>query len=136
MFWDLRVRGLEAQALEPLKALDEMRGGAYPEDRAVPAVVSRLNAIPEYRRLFAARIRRNDARERSNLGRALAAFQRTLVASNTPFDRYMRGETTALSPTRFVAWSSFSRWDASTAIAGRCFRTSPLTCLACRTTRS
>ena len=27
MFWDLRVRSLEAQALEPLKALDEMRGG-------------------------------------------------------------------------------------------------------------
>lgn len=33
-----------------------------------------------------------------NLGRALAAFQRTLVASNTPFDRYMRGDATALSP--------------------------------------
>ena len=33
-----------------------------------------------------------------NLGRALAAFQRTLVATNTPFDRYMRGDTTALSP--------------------------------------
>ena len=32
-----------------------------------------------------------------NLGRALAAFQRTLVAVNSPFDRYMRGDTTALS---------------------------------------
>ena len=32
-----------------------------------------------------------------NLGRALAAFQRTLVAANSPFDRYMRGDTTALS---------------------------------------
>jgi cytochrome c peroxidase len=32
-----------------------------------------------------------------NLGRALAAFQRTLVAANSPFDRYMRGETGALS---------------------------------------
>jgi cytochrome c peroxidase len=27
MFWDLGVRSLEAQALGPLKALDEMRGG-------------------------------------------------------------------------------------------------------------
>src|SRR6185295_4914456 len=26
MFWDLRVRSLETQALEPLKALEEMRG--------------------------------------------------------------------------------------------------------------
>ena len=37
-----------------------------------------------------------------NLGRALAAFQRTLVAVNSPFDRYMRGETTAMVPT--AAW--------------------------------
>ena len=49
MFWDLRVRGLEAQALEPIKALEEMRGDAYPEHRALPAVVARLNAIAEYR---------------------------------------------------------------------------------------
>ena len=63
MFWDLRVRGLEAQALEPLKALDEMRGGTYPEDRAVPAVVSRLNAIAEYRQLFAGAFDEKQARE-------------------------------------------------------------------------
>ena len=53
MFWDLRVRSLEAQALEPIKAFEEMRGGAYPEDRAVSAAVSRVNGIAEYRRLFA-----------------------------------------------------------------------------------
>ena len=39
MFWDLRVRSLEAQALEPIKALEEMRGDAYPEDRALRAAV-------------------------------------------------------------------------------------------------
>ena len=97
MFWDLRVRGLEAQALEPLKALEEMRGGTYPEARAVPAVVSRLNAIAEYRQLFAGAFGENRPVNERNLGRALAAFQRTLVASNTPFDRYMRGDIAALS---------------------------------------
>jgi cytochrome c peroxidase len=97
MFWDLRVRSLEAQALEPLKALEEMRGSAFPEDRAIPAVVSRLAGISEYRRLFARAFGGNTAVTEANLGRALAAFQRTLVAANTPFDRYMRGETTALS---------------------------------------
>jgi cytochrome c peroxidase len=98
MFWDIRVRSLEAQALEPIKAVEEMRGGAYPEDRAVPAVVSRLNAIPEYRRLFARAFEGSRPVNERNLGRALAAFQRTLVASNTPFDRYMRGDSSALSP--------------------------------------
>ena len=98
MFWDLRVQSLEAQALEPLKAVDEMRGGSYPEDRAVPAVIARVSAIPEYRRLFARAFGATRPVSEHNLGRALAAFQRTLVAANTPFDRYMRGETAALSP--------------------------------------
>ena len=98
MFWDLRVRSLEAQALEPLKALEEMRGGVYPDDRAVPSVVARLNANPEYRRLFARAFGGSTPVNDGNLGRALAAFQRTLLASNTPFDRYMRGDATALSP--------------------------------------
>ena len=98
MFWDLRVRSLEAQALEPIKAIEEMRGSTYPEDRAVTTVVSRLNAIPEYRRLFARAFEGNTPVTEQNLGRALAAFQRTLVTTNAPFDRYTRGETTALSP--------------------------------------
>jgi cytochrome c peroxidase len=97
MFWDLRVRSLEAQALEPLKAQDEMRGATYPEDGAVPGVVSRLNAIDEYRRLFARAFAERSPVNERNLGRALAAFERTLVVSNTPFDRYMRGDRTALS---------------------------------------
>lgn len=98
MFWDLRVHSLEKQALEPLKALEEMRGGGYAEDRAVAAVVARLTAIPEYRQLFAGAFGGTDAVNESNLGRALAAFQRTLVAANAPFDRYMRGEAAAMTP--------------------------------------
>ena len=44
-----------------------------------------------------ARVRRHIAVSEGNLGRALAAFQRTLVASNSPFDRYMRGDSTAMT---------------------------------------
>jgi cytochrome c peroxidase len=98
MFWDLRVRGLEAQALEPIKALEEMRGDSYPMDRALSTVVSRLDANAEYRRLFARAFPGTPSVTEENLGRALAAFQRTLVTTKAPFDRYMRGDTTALSP--------------------------------------
>jgi cytochrome c peroxidase len=97
MFWDLRVKSLEAQALEPLKAVDEMRGEAYAEDRALSEVVARLGGIPEYRRLFARAFGGNTPVSERNLGRALAAFQRSLVAANAPFDRYMRGVADALS---------------------------------------
>jgi cytochrome c peroxidase len=107
MFWDVRVRSLEAQALEPLKALDEMRGGTYPEEHAVAVVVARLNAIPEYRRLFARAFAETRPVNERNLGRAIAAFERTLVVSNTPFDRYMRGDATALSPEQVRGMEEF-----------------------------
>ena len=98
MFWDVRVRSLELQALEPIKALEEMRGNAYGEARAIPAVIARLSASAEYRRLFERAFAGRQPVSEQNLARALAAFQRTLVAANTPFDRYMRGDTTAMSP--------------------------------------
>jgi cytochrome c peroxidase len=107
MFWDLRVQSLEAQALEPLKALEEMRGSTYTEDRAVAAVVSRLSAVSEYRRLFADAFSGANPVNETNLGRALAAFQRTLIASNSPFDRYMRGDTTAMDPAQLRGMERF-----------------------------
>ena len=97
MFWDLRVRSLEMQALEPLKALEEMRGNAHPEERAVDAAIARVRAIPEYRRLFALAFGPGSPVSERNLGRALAAFQRTLVTANAPFDRYMRGDVSAMT---------------------------------------
>jgi cytochrome c peroxidase len=107
MFWDLRVRSLEAQALEPLKALDEMRGAALAEEGAVSTVVSRLDANAEYRRLFARAFGGQAPVNEQNLGRALAAFERTIVAANAPFDRYMRGETDALTPEQVRGMEQF-----------------------------
>ena len=107
MFWDLRVRSLEAQALEPLKAQDEMRGQGFVEDHAVAAVVARLTANAEYRRLFARAFGGAAPVNERNLGRALGAFERTLVVANTPFDRYMRGDTTALDPEQLRGMERF-----------------------------
>jgi cytochrome c peroxidase len=109
MFWDLRVQGLEAQSLEPLKAGDEMRGGAFPEDRAIAIVLDRLKAVPEYQRLFTRAFGGTAAVNEQNLGRALAAFQRSLVAMNAPFDRYMRGDTAALTSDQLRGMDRFSR---------------------------
>lgn len=97
MFWDDRAKGLEAQALLPILTFEEMRGHAYPEEDAVDTVVARLRAIPEYRSLFAEVFEGEDAVSAENLGKALAAFQRSLVANNSPYDRYMRGETNAMT---------------------------------------
>ena len=107
MFWDLRVRSLESQALEPIKALEEMRGDAYTEDRALKEVVARLSANTEYRAMFARAFGGNTPVSEQNLGRALAAFQRTIVATQSPFDRYMRGDTTAMTPLQLRGMERF-----------------------------
>src|SRR5690606_12313791 len=104
-----RALSLEAQALEPLKALEEMRGTTYPESAAVEAVVARLRAIPEYRARFSTAFPGPAPVNAENLGKALAAFQRTLVAVNSPFDRYMRGDASAMTPLQLRGMQRFQR---------------------------
>ena len=109
MFWDMRVASLESQALEPIKSFEEMRGDTYPEDKAVETVVARLNAIPEYRALFAKAFATENAVTGANLGKALAAFGRSLVANNSPFDRYMRGDRNAMTAGQIEGMRRFER---------------------------
>jgi cytochrome c peroxidase len=107
MFWDIRVRSLETQALEPIKSFEEMRGDAYPEDKALETVVARLNAIPEYRALFRKAFRGESAVNATNLGKAIASFGRSLVSNNSPFDRYMRGDRSAMTAAQLEGMERF-----------------------------
>jgi cytochrome c peroxidase len=97
MFWDLRKKSLESQALEPLKSHEEMRGNTYPRGEALARVVAKLQANAEYRSLFAGAFGGEQPVNAQNLGRAIAAFERTLLANNSPFDRYMRGDRSAMT---------------------------------------
>ena len=97
MFWDSRVRSLEAQALEPIKAFEEMRGSAYGEDVAVDSAIARLAAVPEYVVLFKQAFGPRTSIDAEQLAGAIAAFQRSLVAMNSPFDRFQAGDGSALT---------------------------------------
>ncbi len=121
MFWDSRVESLETQALEPIKSFEEMRGNTYPQDRAVEIVVARLSAIPEYRALFTKAFGGENAVTAANLGKALAAFQRSLVANNSPFDRYMRGDRSAMTPAQLRGMRRFERIGCANCHSGPMF---------------
>lgn len=97
MFWDVRAESLEKQALEPIKSLEEMRGRAYSEDAILEEVIHRLKEIEEYQELFSAAFGRKHAITQENLGKAIACYERTLLTNNSRFDRYMRGEESAIS---------------------------------------
>ncbi len=97
MFWDLRAHSLEEQAFMPVKTMEEMRGHGFEEGNIDAEIVRRLNRIPKYRDLFKQVFTGDSAVTDKNVSRALAAFQRSLLANNSPFDRYMRGDESAFS---------------------------------------
>lgn len=78
-FWDGRAATLEDQVIQPITNPLEM---AMPLD----AAVARLAATPEYPGLDVPTLRR-----------ALAAYVRTILAGNSPYDRYLAGDRTALT---------------------------------------
>ncbi len=84
LFVDGRAASLEAQALQPITHPDEM---ANP---GLASVMRRLAALPEYRapliRAFGS-ARPTPAR----VSAALAAYERTLLAGDSPFDRWHYG---------------------------------------------
>lgn len=97
MFWDFRAKGLEDQASFPVKAFEEMRGHQFNEEKIADEVVKRVGAIAQYRTLFKTAFPENDSVTLRNITKALAAFQRSLIANNSRFDQYMRGDKSALS---------------------------------------
>ena len=97
MFWDLRAESLEKQALEPIKAFEEMRGHDFDEEEILAEVVGRLTAIPEYREKFKNAFGSEAIISEELLGKAIASFERTLVTNNSRFDQYMRGDEDAIS---------------------------------------
>lgn len=107
MFWDNRVTSLEAQAIEPIKAMEEMRGLNYSETEILDEVVSRLKNIPEYQELFKTVF--NDGITIETIGKAIAAYERTLVANNARFDKYMRGDSTAISLSEKAGFNLFKK---------------------------
>lgn len=97
MFWDNRTLSLEAQVFGPLRNVDEMRGTSFGETEIVPEIVRRLSEVPEYVALFEAAFGSPTVTELA-IGQAIAAFERTLVARGSSFDRYMLGDESAMSP--------------------------------------
>ena len=88
LFWDGRSSSLEQQALIPIQSPLEM-------DQDLDELVKELSGIDGYagrfRQVFGRPLNKQD------IGRALAAFQRTLITRKSPLDRYLAGDKSALS---------------------------------------
>ncbi len=91
-FWDGRATSVETQALGPI---------LNPKEMAMPSeaeVLKRLNSDPKTVASFRAAFPgQSNPVTYENVGRAIGAFERTLLTPSR-FDRYLKGDETALTP--------------------------------------
>ena len=80
-FWDGRAATLEDQSIGPFANLIEHGFASHDE------LIKKINSIKGYKKLFSD-VYGKKKLTKENVGRAIAAFQRTLISGNSPFDRF------------------------------------------------
>jgi cytochrome c peroxidase len=86
-FWDGRARSLEEQAIGPIHNPIEM--GETHEN-----VVAKLNKIKGYQRQFRAVFGTDVSLQ--GIAEAIAAYERTVISTDSPFDKYVAGDSKAM----------------------------------------
>jgi cytochrome c peroxidase len=89
-FWDGRAATLEEQAKGPMESGKEMNLQASD-------CVQRVRDIPGYAAAFQ-RVFPTQPISIDVIAAAIATFERTVISRNAPFDRWVNGETRAISP--------------------------------------
>ena len=110
LFWDGRAETLEEQAIKPLSNPKELASD-------IELILKKLRGNEEYVGLFknTFEVESGEAVTADNIGKAIAAFERTLVIGNTQVDRFHAAEYEALTESaRQGMWIFESR--------GRCWK--------------
>lgn len=99
-FWDGRAKTLEEQAVGPIANLVEM-GATH------SMAVERIASLAEYKERFKKVFGGENPVSIDNLAKAIAAYERTLVTRNSPFDRYIKGNKKALNADQIAGMEKF-----------------------------
>jgi cytochrome c peroxidase len=101
-FWDGRAPDVESQAIGPVMNPVEM---AMPSEHQVVGI---LRSAPEYREFFQAAFPdEKDPVTIANMGKAIAAFERTLVTPSR-WDKFLKGDSTALTDAEKAGFNKFA----------------------------
>ena len=88
-FWDARAASLEETVTQPIRNPREL-------GLELTLLVDRLRQNPSYRSAFLAEY--DDGITEATVARSLASYVRTLRAGDSPYDRFIAGDRTAMSP--------------------------------------
>jgi cytochrome c peroxidase len=99
-FWDGRVDTLEEQAALPITNPDEM--GAVDLDQAVSAIVGDHDYQGAFMQAF------GRAANKQDMLSAMAAYERSLVSFDAPFDHFIAGDANAIPDAAKRGWELFN----------------------------
>jgi cytochrome c peroxidase len=113
-FWDGRAASLEDQAAGPVTNPIEMGMKNWDD------VVARLKAIDGYQALFESAFGK-DSISKENATRAIAAYERTLITPNSPYDKYVKGDESALTAQQIRGMQKFEEVGCTSCHSGPAF---------------
>jgi cytochrome c peroxidase len=99
-FWDGRAMTLKDQAGGPIANPGEM---AFTHDLAVGLLKSMPGYVSEFKSVFGDK----SAIDIDEVTKAIAAFEETLVTPNSRFDKWLKGDKKALTPTELAGYELF-----------------------------
>jgi cytochrome c peroxidase len=108
-FWNGRAETLEDQVNGPTHHPKEM-GSNWDE------ILGKLRKDPEYVAKFAALY--PDGIQSQNVRDAIATFERSLLTVDSPFDRYLRGETSAINDKAKAGYKLFKNYGCASCHQG------------------
>jgi len=114
-FWDGRADSLEAQAEGPVTAGVEMGMKNWAK------VVARLKSIPGYAIAFQSAFGEDAVISKENATKAIAAYERTLITPNSPYDRFVKGDETAMSKQQIRGMNTFAQTGCASCHSGAAF---------------
>jgi cytochrome c peroxidase len=100
LFWDGRSPTLDHQARMPILNPVEM---GMPDGAAA---MKAIRDVPEYQQAFQKAFGREMNYE--DLGRAIGAFERTLIFVDSPLRKFLGGDSAAISPQARAGWELFN----------------------------
>jgi len=98
-FWDGRARDLREQAGGPIANPGEM---AFTHELAVEVIASIPQYVQEFETVFG-----TPTVDIDKITSAIAAFEETLVTPNSRFDKWLSGDSAALTPTEVQGYEVF-----------------------------
>jgi len=87
-FWDGRAKSLEEQALGPIENPIEM-------GHSLPEMIATLDGLEGYKKHFQKVFGTGITKE--GISQAIAAFERTVLSGNSPYDKFTAGDENALN---------------------------------------